>query len=463
MESGVRKQVIPLQITPLDNWIAVKTGAMDARSLHAYQLEKLRETIDYAKKNSRFYSSHLVGIEPEHIISFNDIAAVPFTTAEMISNAPLDFLCVPPGGINRIVTFPTSGTTGEPKRVFFTKEDQELTIDFFHHGMSTFADVNDKVMIFLPCESEGGVGDLLGRGLERIGCRSEKYGPIKDYSDAMKAMSSRECTCVVGLPAQMFALSRISKGIRLKSALLCSDYVSEAAVSAFESAWGCAVFGHYGMIESGLGGGVECSARAGYHMREADLLFEVIDPASGAQVKDGGEGELVFTTLTRCGMPIIRYKTDDISRVIIEPCPCGSGLRRFERVSGRLCDIIEMGDFKLSLPMLDEILFSVPGLIGFSAEVMSGAAKDGLVLNIFTLDSTKVMCEVRERIMGDGNIGMAAKCGVFEIGLLQGGAEVLSYGNTKRRIIDKRIRTSDSKINRGRRSGGSLKNNGKAG
>ena len=425
-------------MTPLENWIAAKIGATDNISLRAYQLEKLRETIEHAKKNSRFYRRHLLDIEIGTIRNLEDISNIPFTSQDMIAEDPLGFVCVPPSDIERIVTLPTSGTTGPSKRIFFTNDDQDLTIDFFHHGMCTLVGEGDRVMIFLPGKTEGGVGDLLRRGLERIGCEGIIYGPVMDYTDAMRALSTGGCTCVVGLPAQLFALSRLGAGIRLKTVLLCSDYVSETIKSALETTWSCEVFSHYGMIETGLGGGVDCHAHAGYHMREADLLFEVIDPVSGLPVRDGEQGELVFTTLTRKGMPLIRYRTDDISRVITEPCACGSVLRRFERVSGRICGIITINGLKLSMPMLDEILFGVQGLVGYSAEIETGPKGCALVATVYARDTVQAVREVRERLMGDGHMKALFGDGRFELLIRQGGTEVLTYGNTKRRIVDKR-------------------------
>ena len=290
-------------------------------------------------------------------------------------------------------------------------------------------------MVFLPGRTEGGVGDLLRRGLGRLGCEGITYGPIMDYRDAIQAMRSSGCTSAVGLPAQLIALSRLGGGIKLKSVLLCSDYVSEAVRSAIETAWGCEVFSHYGMIETGLGGGVECSAHDGYHMREADLFFEIIDPVTGTPAGEGERGELVFTTLTRRGMPLIRYRTDDISRLMAEPCLCGSSLRRFERVSGRVCDAIDIGGgTALSMPMLDEMLFAVAGIIGFSAELVSDERGFSLVLTVHAKNGDRAIRDVRESMRADRQIAERIADGRFRLELRQGGSEVLTYGNSKRRI-----------------------------
>ena len=421
--------------TPLDDWISVKTGASDYDTLRAYQLEKLRGVLAYVKSHSRYYSKHLSNIEPAGIQAIEDAGQIPFTTSDMLIESPLDFVCVAPDDIGRIITIPTSGTTAPPKRIFFTADDQELTLDFFHHGMMTLAAENDRVLIFLPGKKAGSIGDLLARALERFDCRGIIHGPVDDYTEASRALATAGATCAVGLPAQLFALSRFCPGIKLKSVLLCSDHVSASITHALECAWDCEVFSHYGMIESGLGGGVDCRAHTGYHMREADILFEIVDPVSGEPIPDGESGEIVFTTLTRRGMPLIRYKTGDFSRVLTDPCPCGSWLRRFDCVSGRVSGIVETGNgCKISVPALDEILFAVPGLIGFSAEAAGKAGADTLMIAVFAENYPQVTCEAERRLREDDYIGNCVKQGFLKLELRQGGPEILTYGNTKRSI-----------------------------
>ena len=427
-----------METSPLDSWIAKKTGAREADALWGYQLALLEETLAYARCNSRHYRDSLPRPEAARIANPDDISRLPFTTGDMLADDPLAFVCAPLEEIGRIVTLPTSGTTGKSKRIFFTKDDLELAIDFFHRGMTSLARANDLVMIFLPGETEDGVGNLLKRGLERFGCEGIAYGPVSDYSDACSALASSGATCAVGLPAQLFALSRLRPDIKLRSVLLVSDYSSKAVMRALESAWKCETFSHYGLTESGLGGGVECSAHMGYHTREADLLFEIVDPATGERVPDGAYGEVVFTTLTRRGMPLIRYRTGDISRFVTEPCPCGSFLKLLERVSGRMNDAWSIGELKLSMPALDEALFPMPGLAGFSAELASGSGSGKLTLTLFAPGHENIVREAEERVRSDGRIGALFADGTTRLEIRKGGPEVLTYGNTKRQITPER-------------------------
>ena len=157
------------------------------------------------------------------------------------------------------------------------------------------------------------------------------------------------------------------------SVLLSTDYVPRAITETLRNVWDCRVFNHYGMTETGLGGGVECEALDGYHLRDADLYFEVVDHESGEAVADGTTGEVVFTTLTRRGMPLIRYKTGDMAGIVPQPCPCGTFLRRMERVRGRWESGIRLGpESTLTLPDMDEALFRLPGLLDYRATVSQG-------------------------------------------------------------------------------------------
>ncbi len=360
----------------LDQWIVEKIGMKDEllvesfkvrKKLEEYQLEKLKETIAYAKEKSIFYKNHLAGME---INSIEDLKTFPFTDS---SNCNENMLCVSQGQVSRIVTLDTSGSTGNPKRIFFTEEDQELTIDFFHRGMENLIDSTDTLLILMPTKTPGSIGDLLRKGVERMGARVVPKGPLSQeetYEELQDLIKSEKVTSIVATPTQIRLLAQsvmadgngrrnfdgeniavedysvgnstlrekedsFSKKIKLRTILLSAEYVPDQVVTLAEKTFGCKVFEHYGMTEFGLGGAVSCYCLEGYHPREADIYYEIIDPNSGEAVEDGTWGEVVFTTLTRKAMPFIRYRTGDISRWIKEPCPCGSYLKRLDKVQDR--------------------------------------------------------------------------------------------------------------------------------
>ena len=381
-----------MHITPLDSWIAHKIGCdgqpLTRADLEAYQLAKLRTTLSRARDRSRFYRQHLADV-PLVLNDLSDLALLPFTTADDLRNDPLQFLCVSQDEIGRVVTLDTSGTTGKPKRLYFTRDDQEQTIDFFQAGMSTFTDPGDRVLILLPGDTPGSVGDLLALGLERLGAVPIKHGLVRDATATLDIIRRENISVMVGVPTQVLALARhpVQPTLGLKSVLLSTDHVPDALKRAVENAWGCTVYNHYGMTEMGLGGGVECAARHGYHLREADLLFEIVDPATGQALPDGDEGEIVITTLTRRGMPLIRYRTGDVGRFIPDPCLCGTSLKRLDKVTHRLREQIWIGGRCMTMAELDEILFAVDGVVNFNATVSNTHGTDCLRLDVQVADS----------------------------------------------------------------------------
>lgn len=331
---------------PLDEWIAGKIEANQTLPLCRdklvnYQVKKINETLDCVIKNSPFYKEKYKRLQGFTLNSLMEINDLPFTTTGELVNQGLEMLCVPAGSISRIVSLKTSGTTGPAKRIYFTEEDQELTIDYFHNGMKNLVTARDTVLILLACHTPGNVGDLLEKGLKRLGANVIPYGfPQVVQEDVLKELCEiirgKGVTSMVGSPKEALSLAEFTeKDVgqnQIKTVLLSTDYVSDNLRQKIKDLWGAKVYEHYGSTEMGLGGAVSCHVLTGYHPRENDLYFEIIDLKTGKPAKEGEYGEVVFTTLTRKGMPLIRYKTGDISRWIPGPCPCGSPLKRMDKV-----------------------------------------------------------------------------------------------------------------------------------
>ncbi|WP_347489858.1 DVU_1553 family AMP-dependent CoA ligase [Desulfoscipio sp. XC116] len=380
--------------TPLEQWIlnkitgrAGEAGRLTPALIASYQLKKLKETVALAREKSLFYRAALGGFPADKISSLKDLQSLPFTTANDISQNPLRFLCCSQDDIKRVVTMESSGTTGLPKRIFFTADDQELTKDFFHHGMTVIAKPGDKVLILLPYERPGSVGDLFAESVRRMNVIPVPYGIIRDPEDTLKVMAAEQADTLLGIPAQVLALAcHEAPGenkfqVNIKNVVLNTDHVPRAVVNWIKKKWSCRVFNHYAMTEMGLGGGLECAALAGYHMREADFIFEIVNPLTGAVLPEGAEGEIVFTTLTRGGMPLIRYRTGDLARFIPGPCPCGTVLRRMAPVKDRVKGLVALaGGGLLSMSMLDEALFAVAGVLDFTATISFGSGVDYLAV-----------------------------------------------------------------------------------
>lgn len=441
-----------MQITPLELWIKTRIG-LDSRSplspaaLTRFQMDRFNRTLAYVRQNSPFYRRLLAGFPRESLSGPDDISTLPFTTADDLRQRHLDMLCVSQGEISRVVTLRTSGTTGSPKRLFFTDDDLELTIDFFHHGMSTLVCPGQRVIILMPGKTRGSVGDQLARGLKRMDVKSIVHGPVQDPGRVIDEILEHRIDALVAIPLQALALSRHPRGAllkdRVKNVLLSTDYVPRAIVDDLENRWGCRVYEHYGMTEMGLGGGVQCRARSGYHLREADLFFEVVDPGTGRPLPIGETGEVVFTTLTRQGMPLIRYRTGDLSRFIPEQCPCGSVLRRLDKITGRVEGTVVLNQSaQLDMPGLDEAILGLPGILNYSSEIDRSLGRDQLVVTIHGGPNAPESLpeQVQNAIAGLPAIQAALDGNTLEVKVRYADSEpVSSSGTAKRQIWDKRM------------------------
>ena len=430
--------------TPLEQWIMQKTGIKerDKKALEAYQLGKIKETIAYVKENSVFYGKQLKNVREESFNSPEGFQNIPFTYPRDIKRNPFDFLCVPQRKVARIVTLKTSGTSGEDKRLFFTEEDIELTIDFFRHGMSCLVDKSDKVLVLMPGSTYGSIGDLLKKALALSNIECIVHGVLTDPEKAARLIEEKGITCIVGIPLQVLYLSRVKSNVfknSIKKVLLSTDYVPDVLTNELERRFGCRVFNHYGMTEMGYGGGVECEALNGYHMREGDMYFEIIDPDTGKAVECGQYGEVVFTTLTRQAMPLIRYRTGDIASFSSNPCACGTFLNTMKKVLGRIENRVRIGEERfLYLRELDEIILSFEEVLDYRAYLED---KDRLVLEV-TVKEGIDFAEIKEGVMRSirNLLSNQSKCGLSADIVKAAGNEPAGITDSmvKRKIIDYR-------------------------
>ncbi|MCP4574961.1 MAG: phenylacetate--CoA ligase family protein [Deltaproteobacteria bacterium] len=380
--------------TLLEQWIKEKIGLMGEAPLAeeeivAYQVKKIKETLFYAQESSPFWQQRLENNNIEDIRNISDIQHLPFTTSQDIRSFGRQMMCVSQSHIERVVTLNSSGTTGQAKRLFFTPEDLELTVDFFHHGMATLVAPGQKVLILMPGDLPGSVGDLLVKGLSRMHVQGIVHGPVTDTAAAIEDICRYDIDALVGIPTQVLGIVRHTMSHKIplgqvKSVLLSADYVPYAVVKAISKHWRCSVFEHYGMSEMGLGGGLSCPYDSAYHLREADLYFEIVDPVIGTPMPEGHFGEVVFTTLTRAGMPLIRYRTGDVSRFLIGRCACGSILKRMEKVRPRIDQsMMTPSGVSICLWELDEALFALDNIVNFNVSVSQTNGNDHLTVNLY--------------------------------------------------------------------------------
>ena len=384
-----------MNLTTLEPLLAGTLGRsqlpLPRTAIEEWQLQRLRTQLGYCRERSPFYRRHLQGVDPGAIQALQDIAALPpITEAELRAHGPA-MVCVNQDAVARIITLHSSGTTGTPKRLFFTTGDLEQTRKFFHLGMQQMVDPGQSVAILLPGATPDSTGHLLARALERMQVSSHIIGLVTQPEEAARALARLRPDVLVGFPVQILAIARMAEFLRLslgkvRSVLLCSDYIPDSLRTELQALLGCEIFTHYGTTETGLGGGVDCAAHCGCHLRETDLLFEIINPMTAQPLADGQWGEIVFTTLTRTGMPLIRYRTGDFGRLLTGACPCGSSIRRLDRVLGRreLIRSLRNGS-RLAMADLDERLFPIPGLLDFKACLTMENGQNTLHLELTTL------------------------------------------------------------------------------
>ena len=434
-----------MEITPLESWMAQRLGAkqLHREQIEAYQVLRLRETVRWARLHSAFYRERLADLSEDDLRSLHDLPRLPFTSADDLRRNPLRFLCISQGEVARVMTLQTSGTTGAPKRLYFTAEDQERTSDFFQHGMSTLAGPRDRVLSLLPGGCPGSQGELLATGLRRLGAVGISHGPVQNVEHTLEVMAREGVDVLVGLPVQILALARHGPGRGApRGVVLCSDHAPEAIRRALRRLWDCEVYTHYGMTEMGLGGGVECQAHFGYHLRELDLCFEIIDPHTGEPVREGETGEVVFTTLSRRGMPLIRYRTGDRSRFLPASCPCGTVLKSLEKVSSRINGHIALACGEvLTMADLDEALFPLEGLLDFDAVFSRAGEIDLLRLGVYAQDEhgDGLAVAVRRALQAIPALRTASDEGRLKLSIgLQTKGAAPARGTAKRAIVVER-------------------------
>ena len=425
---------------PLDAWIIQRlrlpAAPLDRAGLRRSQGGALRELVAHCSMHSTFYRRKWAGLALGSIAGIGDLPALPCTSEAELREHGQEMLCVSQDAVARIMTLRSSGSTGPAKRLFFTEEDLERTRDFFHHGMLHLLAPGERVAVFLPGASPDSTGALLAEALARVPAPCRVFGMVQDMADAARQLAAWPATVLVGLPVQMLALARMMLHwgcvpASISRVLLCSDYVAQSVRTALAGQCGWEVFSHYGSVESGLGAAVDCSAHSGLHVRESDVFFEILDGNLQSQAT-GAWGEIVLTTLSRRGMPLVRYRSGDMGRLLPGTCPCGSVLARLDQVRGRIQGQLLLQDgARLSLGELDEVLFPLPGLLDFQAGLArspSGAEELRLHLNILPGRGQECMQQTQAiltRISALQNLTVQLDC-CSNSELLHGGKRQLS-------------------------------------
>ncbi len=318
--------------------------------LKALQSERLVKTVERVYNNNKFYKKKMddLGVKPSDIKSVDDIVRLPFTykTDLRDNDYPYGMFSAPQKDVVRIHA--SSGTTGKMTVVGYTKNDIDVWATVMARSIAMAGGTPGDMIhnAYGYGLFTGGLG--VHYGAEKLGATviPVSGGNSQRQLKIMKDFGSTILTCTpsyaLNLAETLKETPEISrKDIKLKAGIFGAEPWSENMRKEIEDAWGIDAVDIYGLSEI-IGPGVanECLQKHGLHVYEDHFIPEIINPETGEPVKPGEKGELVFTTITKEAIPLLRYRTRDITRLIPEPCKCGRGLVRMERVSGRTDDML---------------------------------------------------------------------------------------------------------------------------
>lgn len=307
---------------------------LDRELINDYKIIKFKQLMAYAMENGPFYKDlyEKAGIDPSQITCYQDLEKLPLTEQKQLAEHPYHFLCVSRREIAR--EFTSSGTTNMLKRMAYTQDELLEIVDSVISGlkMAGMDSKEDTLQIMYPTiTATWDPGLVLSKACALSGYNSVINDSL-DVNEQIKTMRESGTTLIIGTSSFLYELSKAARGLiqpgelGIKRIICSSEPLTQCMRKEIEEVWGCKTLRQWGMTELGLANAIECMEQDGFHLNNPDFLVEVIDPITGKQLLPGEEGELVVTTLRRKCMPLIRYRTRDITTLIDEPCNCGACL-----------------------------------------------------------------------------------------------------------------------------------------
>jgi len=340
---------------------------MSREELNELQVERLQATVKKVYNNVPFYKNKLdsAGVNPNELNSLKDLSQLPFTTKnDLRDNYPFGLFTVPLEEVVRIHS--SSGTTGKPTVVGYTQEDIEIWTELMARTMSCGGIGKGDIVqnAFGYGLFTGGLG--IHYGAEKTGA---SVVPISggNTKRQIKIMEDFGSTALMCTPSYALYIAEIAdelgfdiKNSNLKYGIFGAEPWSDNMRKEIEKLLGIKAIDIYGLSEI-IGPGVasECQAQDGLHIFEDHFIPEVIDPKTGEVLDYGQKGELVFTTITKNALPVIRYRTKDISVLHKERCSCGRTLVRMERISGRVDDMLIIRGVNVFPSQIESVLLDI--------------------------------------------------------------------------------------------------------
>ncbi len=341
---------------------------MSKKELRVLQEERLNATVDRVFHEVPFYRHAFqnIGVKPEDIRSLDDLARLPFTTKDDLrDNYPYGLFAVALSDVIRLHA--SSGTTGKPTVVGYTRDDLAVWAEVMARSLASCgASRESKTQnAYGYGLFTGGLGVHYGAELLGASVIPVSGGHTKRQVMIMKDFGSTILTCTPSYAlhlAEVMEEIGVSKDdISLKGGLFGAEPWSKNLRKQIETRLGITALDVYGLSEIiGPGVAVECSAKEGLHIWEDHFLAEIVDPETGEQLPEGEYGELVITTLTKEALPMIRYRTRDITRIIPEEkCSCGRTHLRIDRCQGRTDDMLVIRGVNVFPSQIEEVLFRI--------------------------------------------------------------------------------------------------------
>lgn len=370
-------------------------------AIEALQLKRFKATLERVYANVPFYKKSLdsVSITPDSITSLSDLQKLPFTTKQdMRDSYPYALFAAPMEEIVRIHA--SSGTTGKPTVVGYTKKDIENWADLMARTLVTAGAHKGDIIhnAYGYGLFTGGLG--VHNGAERLGA---SVIPISGGNTARQLMimqdfGSTVITCTPSYALFMAEDARAEgldfKNFKLRVGIFGAEPWSEAMRGEIEAKLNLTALDIYGLSEiMGPGVAQECfEGKCGLHIWEDHFIPEIINPVTCEILPEGEKGELVITTITKQGIPLIRYRTRDITSITYEPCVCGRTHARIARLSGRSDDMLIIRGVNVFPSQIESILVRIEGVEPHYLLIVD--RKDNL-------DTLQVQVEVDERIFSD--------------------------------------------------------------
>lgn len=341
---------------------------MSREELEALQLERLQALVKRVYEKIPFYKESFdkAGVSPDDIKSLDDLTKFPFTVKQDMRDAyPFGLFAVPNSEVSRIHC--SSGTTGTATVVGYTQKDLENWGDCFARFLYAAGCDSDSTI-----QVSYGYGLFTGglgahNGAERAGCTvlPMSTGNTKRQVRLMKDFSVDALCCT---PSYALNIAEVAEDegynpreFPIHAGILGAEPCSEATRAEIEEKLGIQVYDIYGLSEvMGPGVACECEKQHGLHVCEDQFIIEIVDPKTLQPVPDGEWGEVVFTTLCKECSPLVRYRTRDISRIIVGECECGRTFRRMDRIAGRTDDMMILRGVNVFPSQIEEEIVSFP-------------------------------------------------------------------------------------------------------